>query len=118
MTLRRRSSSGGSRPLLSCWLSLPMVQGGEVIKALRTETGARIKVLEVQDSRQEERVVLLSSQGPSEGEWAPAQLALFRVHACLVEADGDAATVRFEVSATSCQNAASCQVAQLCICKE
>ena len=33
----------------------------------------------------------------SKGERAPAQLALFRVHACLVKPDGDSPSVRVEV---------------------
>ena len=70
-------------------------QGGEVIKALRTETGARIKVLESVDGAQE-RVVVASSPATAEGGWAPAQLALFRVHSCIVDLDGDSSSARVE----------------------
>ena len=73
------------------------VQGGEVIKALRAETGARIKVLESVDGAQE-RVVVISSPAAAEGEWAPAQLALFRVHSCIVDTEGDSSTARVEAS--------------------
>ena len=72
-------------------------QGGNVIKGLRSKSGARIKVLEAADAAQE-RVILISSPAPANDDWAPAQIALFLAHACIVEAEGDAVTARVEVS--------------------
>ena len=73
------------------------VQGGEVIRALRSETGARIKVLESVEGSQE-RAVVISSSVTADGEWAPAQLALFRVHSCIMDAEGDSSSARVEAS--------------------
>ena len=53
-------------------------------------------MLESVDGSQE-RVVLISSSTVAEGEWAPAQLALFRVHSCIVDVEGDSSSARVEV---------------------
>eukprot|EP00899_Mesostigma_viride_P015437 jgi/Mesvir1/23895/Mv10680-RA.1 len=62
---------------------------GSVIKQLRDETGARLKVADpIQGC--EERVVIISAQDPADCTWSAAQEALFRVHKRVVEGDNPA----------------------------
>ncbi|KAL3157134.1 hypothetical protein ABBQ38_001376 [Trebouxia sp. C0009 RCD-2024] len=85
-------------------------RGGEIVKQLKLETGARIKVADAVPSC-EERVVIMSSPPDLEVQWNSAQRALFEVHRRLLEGDysmtsGSTAPVvtRFLVNQTQANN--------------
>eukprot|EP00241_Pyramimonas_parkeae_P019496 CAMPEP_0114307704 /NCGR_PEP_ID=MMETSP0059-20121206/17615_1 /TAXON_ID=36894 /ORGANISM="Pyramimonas parkeae, Strain CCMP726" /LENGTH=305 /DNA_ID=CAMNT_0001431193 /DNA_START=125 /DNA_END=1039 /DNA_ORIENTATION=- len=64
-------------------------KGGEIIKQLRADTGARIRVEEAAGGgAADERVITISAADlPHHASWSPAQEALFRVHSRIVEGD-------------------------------
>lgn len=85
-------------------------RGGEIIKQLKSETGARIKVADAVPNC-EERVVIISSSSDPEVQWNCAQRALLEVHRRLIEGDysmtaGSTAPVitRFLVNQTQANN--------------
>ena len=59
-------------------------KGGDVIKHLRDDTGARIKVEHAVPGA-EERVVLISAPDVAGAEWSPSQQAAFRVYSRMME---------------------------------
>eukprot|EP00976_Prorocentrum_cordatum_P060798 1176047-Prorocentrum_minimum.AAC.12 len=61
-------------------------KGGEIIKQLRADTGARIRIEECLPNA-EERVITISAGDTADASWSPAQEALFRVHSRIVEGD-------------------------------
>ena len=62
-------------------------KGGCIIRQLREETGARIKLGEVREGM-DERVIGIAAVETPEAPWSAAQEALFRVVARIVESDG------------------------------
>jgi hypothetical protein len=63
-------------------------KGGEIIKQLRADTGARIRIEECLPNA-EERVITISASDTADASWSPAQEALFRVHSRIVEGDNE-----------------------------
>ncbi|GBG73588.1 hypothetical protein CBR_g16930 [Chara braunii] len=59
---------------------------GAIIKQIREETGARIKIADAVPNV-DERVVIISAKDDQEVAWSPAQDALFRVHNRTMEPD-------------------------------
>lgn len=59
-------------------------KGGDVIKHLRDETGARIKVEHAVPGA-EERVIVISAPDTPEAEWSPSQRAVFHVYSRMME---------------------------------
>ena len=62
-------------------------RGGDVIRQIRAETTAKIKILDAVPGA-EERVVLITCNEDGVAPISPAQVALFRVYACVAEAGG------------------------------
>eukprot|EP00271_Cylindrocystis_brebissonii_P015824 TRINITY_DN38860_c0_g1_i1.p1 TRINITY_DN38860_c0_g1~~TRINITY_DN38860_c0_g1_i1.p1 ORF type:complete len:571 (+),score=97.62 TRINITY_DN38860_c0_g1_i1:165-1877(+) len=61
-------------------------KGGSVIKVLREETGARIKIADAVPGI-DERVIIISGPDHPDQDWSTAQDGLLRVHARVVEGD-------------------------------
>lgn len=61
-------------------------RGGEIVKQLKAETGARIKVADAVPNC-DERVVIMSSSPDPDVQWNCAQRALLEVHRRLLEGD-------------------------------
>ena len=62
-------------------------KGGCIIRQLREETGARIKLGEAKEGM-DERVIGIAAVDEPEAPWSAAQEALFRIHTRIVEGDG------------------------------
>ena len=71
-------------------LTLARCQGGDIIQALRTGTGARIKVEPLLAGCAERVIAILAPDRPGE-RWCDAQQALFRVHERISAHDLDGA---------------------------